>query len=81
MYQSKISISTENRKNLEQKFLLFLSSNNYTYCKSLKRKVSFKKLPEAILNRQESAGSRLRRFFVAVDILKSEKTIKVREHQ
>ena len=73
MYQSKIRISTENKWSLKVKMNIFLQSHDYIHCKSLKRKVYLSKMPDAIINRKKSATARLKRFFVAVDILKKEK--------
>ena len=78
MYKSKIRISTENKRALINKLNIFLKTNKYTYCKSLKRKINLDKLPNIILNRKDSSTSRLRTFFVVVDVLKNEKNFSQR---
>jgi len=72
MYQSKLSISTKTKQQLKKKLSIFLKSNNFTYCKTLKRRINLSKLPDIILNRKNS-HFRLKRFFIAIDILKKEK--------
>ncbi len=78
MYSSSINISTENKKQLINKMNIFLKANKFIYCKALKRKIELSKLPEAIINRKDSATARLKRFFVAINILKWEKEYKKR---
>ena len=78
MYQSKIKISTENKRALSWKMLIFLELNTNIYCKSLKKQISLSKLPDVIFKRKESATSRMKRFFVAIDVLKKEKVYKKR---
>ncbi len=78
MYKSKIKISRENKRTLSLKMIEFLKENQYIYCKSLKRRIDLSKLPEAIFNRKSSATSRMKRFFVAIDILKRERKYKKR---
>ena len=78
-YQSKIAISQKSKQVLTKKLLLFLEKNHKTYCKALKRKVFLDKLPDAIIERKQSATHRLQCFFVAIDILKHETTSSVRE--
>lgn len=73
MYKSKIKISTESKGVLLQKMQLFLVSNKNIYCKSLKRNINLSKLPTVITNRKNSATSRLRTFFVVIDVLKKER--------
>lgn len=58
-YISKIFISTKSWSALEKMLKEHLRTNNFIYCKSLKRKVFFDKLPEAILWRKSSAPQRL----------------------
>ena len=73
MYKSKTKISTESKQTLLKKVNLFLEKNKFIYCKSLKRKINLSRLPDIILNREASGNSRLRTFFVVMDVLKKEK--------
>lgn len=79
MYRSKNKISTKNKVLLEKELTIFLEKNKCIYCKALKRKVYLDKLPMAITGRKKSVTRRLKRFFVAIDILKNEKKCTFRE--
>ena len=70
MYQSREFIEKKSTNALKQYLVEFLKANSFIRCKALKnRKVFLNKLPDAITKRQ-NASSRLRCFWVAMDILK-----------
>jgi len=73
MYKSKIVVSTKTKQELINRLNEFLKKNKSIRCKSLKRRVHLTKLPEILINRHSSYTHRLKRFFLAIDILKNEK--------
>lgn len=70
MYKSKIAISTKTKQQLIKKLDLFLKKYENIKCKHLWRKIYLSKLPEVLVNRLSSCTHRLKRFFVAIDIIK-----------
>ena len=77
MYKAKIAISTKWRIILINFLNKYLEKNNKVYCRAFKRKISLKKLPEAIINRKSSVTQRLQKFMVAIEILKFERKYEV----
>ena len=72
-FKSKLNVSHKNLESLKTDLLRFLNKNQYVYCRSLKRKISLQKLPDAIVKRKSSARKRLQKFPVAINILKHSK--------
>ena len=78
MYKSKSTILKNTKQTLIKSLNVFLKKNQFIRCKILKRNVNLSKLPEILINRK-NATFRLRRFLVAVDIIKKSNQITIKK--
>ena len=80
MHQSKIGISTKSGSELERFFIGICASQEFVYCRALRRKISLEKLPQSITLRKQSSTWRMKRFIVALDILQFSRSYTKRVH-
>lgn len=78
MHKSKSTILKNTKQALIKSLNVFLKKNKFVRCKILKRNVNLSKLPEILINRKNSTF-RLRRFLVAIDIIKKSNQITIKK--
>jgi hypothetical protein len=79
-FVAKTTLSTLSKKDSRQRVEEFIESNSSVNCKKLKgRKVQLSKYIEATVQRKD-ATSRLRTFFVAIEIIKKSHIVTCRTH-